>query len=43
MVYKLGRECETKWRRLNRHELMSKVIAGIRFADGIEVLQQAAY
>jgi putative transposase len=42
MVYKLGRECETKWRRLNSHELMSKVLEGIRFADGIEVLAQAA-
>lgn len=42
MVYKLGRECETKWRRLNSHPLMSKVIQGTRFADGVEVLQQAA-
>ena len=42
MVYKLGRECELKWRRLNRHQLMSKVIQGTRFADGVEILQQAA-
>ena len=42
MVYKLGRECETKWRRLNSHQLMSKVIQGTRFADGVEILPQAA-
>ena len=42
MVYKLGRECELKWRRLNSHQLMSKIIQGTRFADGVEVLQQAA-
>jgi transposase-like protein len=42
LVYKLGRECEQKWRRLNSHELISKLIQGVRFADGVELLQQAA-
>lgn len=36
LVYKLGRECERKWRRLNRHELIDKVIRGVVFADGLE-------
>jgi transposase-like protein len=42
MVYKLARQCESKWRRLNSHHLMSKVIQGTRFADGVEILPQAA-
>jgi putative transposase len=42
LVYKLSRECETKWRRLNSHALISKIIQGIRFTDGVEVLEQAA-
>ena len=42
LVYKLGRECERKWRRLNRHELIDKVIRGVVFADGLEFTQQAA-
>lgn len=42
LVYKLGRECERKWRRLNRHELVDKVIRGIVFHDGLELIQQAA-
>jgi transposase-like protein len=36
MVYKLGREAEKKWRRLNGSELVIKVMTGIRFVDGIE-------
>ena len=42
LVYKLGRECERKWRRLNRHELIDKVIQGIIFVDGLELTQKAA-
>ena len=36
MVYKLGREAEKKWRRLNGHELIIKLMTGTRFVDGIE-------
>lgn len=42
LVYKLGRECERKWRRLNSHQLIDKIIRGIVFNDGIEVLSEAA-
>ena len=42
LVYKLSRECERKWRRLNSHELIDKVIRGIVFNDGLEFIEQAA-
>ena len=42
MAYKPGRECELTWRRLNSHQLMSKIIQAIRFADGVKILPQAA-
>lgn len=42
LVYKLGRECERKWRRLNSHQLIDKIIRGVVFNDGIELLEQAA-
>ncbi len=42
LVYKLGRECERKWRRLNSPQLLDKVIRGVVFADGLELMQQAA-
>ena len=42
LVYKLGRECERKWRRLNSHELIDKVIRGVVFNDGLEFIDQAA-
>lgn len=38
MVFKLALEAEKKWRRLNGHALIAKVIEGVRFTDGeIEV------
>ncbi len=36
MVYKLGREIEKHWRRIQSHHLIDKLISGIRFIDGIE-------
>ena len=42
LIYKLGRECERKWRRLNSHQLIDKIIRGVVFNDGLEVLSQAA-
>ncbi len=41
MVFKLAREAEKSWRRLNGCELIAQVIRGARFADGVEV-QEAA-
>ncbi len=38
MVFKLALEAEKKWRRLNGHALIAKVIEGVKFSDGeIEV------
>jgi len=36
MVYKLGREAEKHWQKIRAHKLIEKVIAGIRFTNGIE-------
>ncbi|HUU02988.1 MAG TPA: IS256 family transposase [Myxococcota bacterium] len=34
MVFKLAREAEQHWRRLNGHQLIAKVIEGVKFVDG---------
>ncbi len=34
MVFKLAIEAEKKWRRLNGHQLIAKVIEGVKFSDG---------
>jgi transposase-like protein len=36
MVFKLARSAEKKWRKLNGHELIGDVIAGITFTDGVK-------
>jgi len=36
MVYKLAESASKKWRRLNGHELIQDVIAGITFIDGVK-------
>ena len=36
MVFKLTRSAEKKWRKLNGHELIGDVIAGITFTDGVK-------
>ena len=36
MVYKLAREAEKHWRRLDGYKLVMKVLTGVRFIDGIE-------
>lgn len=36
MVYKLGKEAERRWRRLNGHQLVIKILTGTRFVDGEE-------
>ncbi len=37
----LGREAEKRWRRLNGHQLMTKVLVGVRYEDGIEMEKAA--
>ena len=37
MVHKLSMEAQKRWRKLNGHALIAKVIAGVRFEDGLEV------
>ena len=41
MVFKLAREAEKTWRKLNGYELIAKVISGVRFEDRMEVLEAA--
>jgi putative transposase len=41
MVFKLAREAEKSWRRLNGYELIEKVIRGVCFVDGMEVREAA--
>jgi transposase-like protein len=36
MAFKLSVEAEKKWRRLRGHAHLAKVVAGVRFIDGIE-------
>jgi len=38
MVFKLAREAERRWRKLNACQLIEKVIEGVVFKDGIEKL-----
>ena len=38
MVHKLTMEAQKHWRRLNGSELIAKVIGGVKFEDGVEVL-----
>ena len=44
MMFKLGQCAEKNWRRLRGFDYLAKVIAGIKFKDGIEVtkVDQAA-
>ena len=41
MIFKLAREAERSWRKLNGYELVAKVIRGVRFEDGVEVREAA--
>jgi transposase-like protein len=42
MIFKLAEAAEKSWRRLNGHNQLPKVILGVKFADGIEVLRAQA-
>src|SRR3979490_2654072 len=42
MIFKLAEAAEKSWRRLDGHNLLPKVILGVKFADGIEVVRSQA-
>lgn len=37
MIFKLAEAAEKSWRRLDGYNQLSRVIHGVKFADGIEV------
>jgi putative transposase len=41
MIFKLAETAEKSWRRLDGHNLLPKLILGVKFADGIEITSQA--
>ena len=41
MVFQLARVAEKHWRRLNGYELLARVIAGVKFVDGVEFNPEA--
>jgi transposase-like protein len=42
MIYKLAEAAEKNWRRLDGHNQLPKIILGVKFADGIEVVRSQA-
>jgi putative transposase len=42
MIFKLAEAAEKSWRRLDGHNQLPKLILGIKFADGIEVVKSQA-
>lgn len=42
MVFKIADAAQKGWRRLNGHNQLPKLIQGVKFADGIEVVGQEA-
>ena len=42
MIFKLAEAAEKSWRRLDGHNQLPKVILGVKFADGIEVVRPQA-
>ena len=42
MIFKLAEAAERSWRRLDGHNQLPKVILGVKFADGIEVVRSEA-
>jgi putative transposase len=42
MIFKLAEAAEKSWRRLDGHNQLPKVIHGIKFTDGIEVVRSQA-
>ena len=42
MIFKLAEAAEKSWRRLDGHNQLPKIILGVRFTDGIEVVKPQA-
>jgi putative transposase len=42
MIFKLAQAAEKSWRRLNGPNQLPKIILGIKFTDGIEVVRSQA-
>ena len=42
MAFKLCQSAQNRWQRLHSHKLISKVIRGVKFVNGIEEIQDAA-
>jgi putative transposase len=42
MIFKLAQAAENSWHRLRGHYQLPKVICGIKFNDGIEVVRSQA-
>ena len=42
MIFKLAEAAEKSWRRLDGHNQLPKVILGVRFTDGLEVVRSRA-
>jgi len=42
MIFKLAEAAEKSWRRLHGHNQLPKVILGVQFNDGIEVVKSQA-
>jgi hypothetical protein len=42
MIFKLAQAAEKTWRRLDGHNQLPKVILGVTFTDGIEVVKSQA-
>jgi putative transposase len=42
MIFKLAEAAERSWRRLDGHNQLPKLILGVRFADGIEIVRSQA-
>jgi len=42
MIFKLAEAAEKRWRRLNGPNQLPKMILGIKFTDGIEVVRSQA-
>jgi putative transposase len=39
MIFKLAEAADKSWRRLDGHNQLPKVILGVKFTDGIEVVR----
>jgi putative transposase len=42
MVYKLAEGAEKSWKRLKGYELISKIVSGVKFENGNEIVEKAA-